>query len=120
MTVKGSLDIPLMDSVKEADWTVVAEEGKVVCVDLSALGLRPTDDGRNYVEVRNGRHKDSILLARFSGTGLAKFTTDVPDVYIALHSEDPIDRNASIHVTDETWTGMLAVVTNRCIETLSE
>ena len=107
MTVKGSLDIPLMDSVKDAEWSVVAEEGKVVCVDLSALGLRPTSDGRNYVEVRNGRHNNSIILARFSGTGSAEFTTDVPDVYIVLHSQDPLDRNASIHVTDDTWTGML-------------
>ena len=86
---------------------MVAEEGKIVHVDLSALGLRPTSDGRNFVELKNGRHKNSIMLAKFNGTGPADFTTVVPDVYIVLHTEDPLDGNAAIQVTDETWTGKI-------------
>lgn len=120
MTVKGSLNIPVTGSVRESEWSVVAAEGKVIHVDLSGLGLRPTADGRNYVELRNGQHNNSIMLAKFNGTGPANFTTIVPDVYIVLHSEDPLGRNAVIHVRDETWTGMLTVLTKLlCIKTLS-
>ena len=119
MTVEGSLSIPVIDSVRESEWCVVAAEGKVIHVDLSGLGLRPTADGRNYVELRNGRHNNSIMLAKFNGSGPAEFTTVAPDVYIVLHSEDPLGRNAAIDVKDETWTGMLTTLTKSlCIKTL--
>ena len=112
ITLKGSHNIPVMDSVREAEWSVVAGEGKVVHVNLGALGLRPTADGRNFVELKNGRHKNSITMAKFNGTGPADFTTVAPDVYIVLHSEDSLGSDAVIQVTDESRTGQLAVVTN--------
>lgn len=103
--MRGSLGIPVIDSVKDSEWSVCAGEGKVIHVDLSGLGIRPSANGRNYVELKNGRHQNSITLAKFNGTGPVEFTTVVPDVYIVLHLEDPIGKDAVIQVTEKAWTG---------------
>ena len=103
--LKGSLEIAALDSVTESEWSVCAGEGKVIHVDLSGLGMRPTANEKNYVVLRNGRYQDSIMLAKFNGTGPANFTTAVPDVYIVLHVEEPLSEDAVITVTEEAWTG---------------
>ena len=74
---------------RQGKGVLVAEEGRIISLNLGDLTVVWTPNCSNYVEIRNGETSMAPLIGRYCGRGPTVFNSTVPRMFVRWSLQEP-------------------------------